>query len=153
MPYRVCKSFSVESGHMLSKHPGLCRYPHGHSRRIDVVLEADALDNGEMVCDFKALKLAVLEHINRLDHAMAVNTLDPLLPQLKAVEQRVVLYDKMDPTTEVMAKDIYDHLKAELHARKTYTDERGINYTLPAGLRIERVRVTETASTWAEYYE
>jgi 6-pyruvoyltetrahydropterin/6-carboxytetrahydropterin synthase len=153
MPYRVCKSFHVESGHMLSKHPGLCRYPHGHSRRVDVVLEADRLDDMEMVCDFKALKLAVLKHIDRLDHAMAVNSQDPLLGQLKAVEQRIVLYDRQDPTTEIMAKDIYDHLKAELAARRTYTDDRGVQYRFPAGLRITRVRVTETATTWAEYYE
>jgi 6-pyruvoyltetrahydropterin/6-carboxytetrahydropterin synthase len=153
MPYRVCKSFHVESGHMLSKHPGLCRYPHGHSRRVDVVLEADGLDSMEMVCDFKALKLAVLKHIDRLDHAMAVNSQDPLLGQLKAVEQRIVLYDRQDPTTEIMAKDIYDHLKAELAAGRTYTDDRGVHYRFPAGLRITRVRVTETATTWAEYYE
>ena len=44
MRYRICKSFEIESGHMLSKHPGRCRFPHGHSRRVDVVLSAEDLD-------------------------------------------------------------------------------------------------------------
>ena len=59
MPYRVCKVFEVESGHMLSKHPDRCRFPHGHSRRVEVVVAADELDSHDMVCDFKALKLAI----------------------------------------------------------------------------------------------
>ena len=104
MTYRVCKSFHVESGHMLSKHPGLCRFPHGHSRRVDVVLAASALDRNEMVCDFKTLKLAVSAFIGRFDHAMAVNSNDPLLPQLKSVDEWLEHYrrfwsgsfDKMD---------------------------------------------------------
>ena len=58
MPFRICKTFEIESGHMLSKHGGKCRFPHGHSRRIEVVLVADQLNAADMVCDFKALKMA-----------------------------------------------------------------------------------------------
>jgi 6-pyruvoyltetrahydropterin/6-carboxytetrahydropterin synthase len=151
MKYRVCKSFHVESGHMLSKHPGLCQYPHGHSRRVDVVLASDALDSSEMVCDFKALKLAVKSYIDRLDHAMAINSQDKSLPSLQASNQRLVIYPNLDPTTEVMAKDIFDHLASELTQNKTYRDEQGTTYRFPKGLTLERVRVTETATTWAEY--
>lgn len=151
MTYRVCKSFHVESGHMLSKHPGLCRFPHGHSRRVDVVLAAEALDAHEMVCDFKTLKLAVTAFIERFDHAMAVNSNDRLLPQLRSVDERVVVFENADPTTELMAKYIYDHLRDELAAGKTYTDEKGHAYRFPPGVRLERVRVTETATSWAEY--
>lgn len=151
MTYRVCKSFHVESGHMLSKHPGLCRFPHGHSRRIDVVLAAPALDKSEMVCDFKTLKLAVSAFIGRFDHAMAVNSNDPLLPQLKSVDERVVVFENADPTTELLAKYIFDHLSSELAAGKTYTDDRGDGYRFPPGVTLERVRVTETSTSWAEY--
>ena len=42
MPFRIGKSFVIESGHLLSKHPGKCRFPHGHSRRVEVVLAAAA---------------------------------------------------------------------------------------------------------------
>jgi 6-pyruvoyltetrahydropterin/6-carboxytetrahydropterin synthase len=156
MLYRVCKSFEVESGHMLSKHPGLCRFPHGHTRRVEVVLCSETLDAQDMVCDFKTLKLAVREHLARLDHAMAVNSADPMLPALRgatgdAVRERVVTFENQDPTTEVLARSIYEFLAGELRAGRTYRDEQGLEYRFPPGLRLERVRVSETSSTWAEY--
>jgi hypothetical protein len=61
LPYRICKAFRVENAHMLSKHPEKCKFPHGHSRRVEVVLSAETLDAADMVCDFKAVKLAIGE--------------------------------------------------------------------------------------------
>lgn len=155
MPYRVCKSFEVESGHMLSKHPSLCRYLHGHSRTVSVVLVAETLDAHDMVCDFKAVKLALRDHLERLDHSMAMNSNDPTLAAMKSgpLGERVVVFDNVDPTTEIFAKHIFDILAHELRAGKTYHDDRGVAYRFPAGLRLERVRVSETSSTWAEYGE
>ena len=49
MPYRICKTIEIENGHMLSKHPDKCRFPHGHTRRVELVLEADDLDENGMV--------------------------------------------------------------------------------------------------------
>lgn len=152
MTYRVCKAFEVESGHMLSKHPDRCRYPHGHSRRIEIVVAAESLDHNDMVCDFKALKLAIGEFLDRFDHAMAVNSDDPLVEALRSVEGgRVIVFEGMDPTTEVLARHIHDFLKAELASGRTYRDERGTEYVLRADLSVERVRVWETTSSWAEY--
>ena len=37
MPYRICKSLEVENGHMLAKHPDKCRFPHGHTRKIEFI--------------------------------------------------------------------------------------------------------------------
>lgn len=155
MPYRVCKAFEIESGHMLSKHPGLCRFPHGHSRRVEVVLAADALDARDMVCDFKTLKLALGHHLARFDHALALNSDDPalhaLLGSASPDDRRLVVMDGVDPTTEVMAKFIFDLLASEIHAGRAYRDERGIEYRFNPAVRVERVRVSETSSTWAEY--
>ena len=63
MPYRICKRFEVESGHMLSRHPARCKFPHGHTRTIEVVLEAGTLDANNMVCDFKAIKEKLLSNL------------------------------------------------------------------------------------------
>lgn len=157
MPYRVCKAFEIESGHMLSKHPGLCRFAHGHSRRVEVVLRAETLDDRDMVCDFKALKLALGDHLARLDHAMAINSDDPNLPALRghgsADDRRLVVFDRVDPTTEVLAKMIFDVLSREVGSGRTYRDERGVEYRFAPGVRVERVRVSETSSTWGEYGE
>jgi len=151
MLYRVCKSFEVESGHMLSKHPGRCRFPHGHSRRVDLVLSCETLDERDMVCDFKAVKLAVSEFLDSFDHAMAVNSQDPNLPALKEADQRVVVFEGVDPTTEVMAERIYRFLETRIAAGGTYVDDAGLEFSLRPGVTLERVRVTETSSSWAEF--
>ena len=151
--YRVCKTFTVESGHMLRKHPEKCRYPHGHTRTIEVVVSSASLDGNEMVVDFKALKLAVADYIQRLDHTMAINSEDPLLdPILSVHPESLIVFEKLDPTTEVIAKDLFDHVQDVL--RKGFSGEAGsgIRYTIvPGAVMLERVRVWETPSSWAEY--
>ncbi len=152
MVYRVCKSFEIESGHMLSKHPGRCRFPHGHSRRIEVVLASETLDANDMVCDFKAIKLAVGELLDAWDHAMAVNSDDPSLEQVKSVAgDRVVVFQGEDPTTEALARRIYEHVTGLLASGGAVRDDDGAEYRFPGGVRVERVRVGETSSSWAEY--
>ncbi len=147
MVYRVCKVFEVESGHMLSKHPDRCRFPHGHTRRIEVVVSSDSLDANDMVCDFKALKLAVGDYVQRYDHAMAANSEDPLLPALRETHpDGVVVFENRDPTTEVIAHDLFDFVSCVL--REGF---EGDGYRIPPGrVRLDRVRVWETPNSWAE---
>lgn len=155
MTYRICKSFTIESGHMLSKHPGLCRFPHGHSRRVDVVICAERLDDREMVCDFKTLKLALGEYLASFDHALMINSEDPMLERLGPVRERVIVLEKQDPTTEVLAERIFRFIDTELNAGKVYVDQSATGqcheFRFGPGVRVERVRVTETDSSWAEY--
>ncbi len=152
MVYRVCKSFEIESGHMLSKHPGRCRFPHGHSRRVEVVLVSQTLDANDMVCDFKAIKLAIGELLDAWDHAMALNSDDPRLEAVKGVAgDRVVVFQGEDPTTEALARRIYEHVAHRLASGGVVADEGGVEYRFPESVRVERVRVGETSSSWAEY--
>jgi 6-pyruvoyltetrahydropterin/6-carboxytetrahydropterin synthase len=151
--YRVCKSFTVESGHMLSKHAERCRFPHGHTRTIEVVVASEKLDSNDMVLDFKALKLAVGDYIDRLDHAMALNSNDPLLPALRQVHPESILeFKDTDPTTEVIAKDLFDHIDGVLKAGFLGDSTGCATYRIePGAVTLERVRVWETPSSWAEY--
>ncbi|MBX3358446.1 MAG: 6-carboxytetrahydropterin synthase [Phycisphaeraceae bacterium] len=152
MVYRVCKSFEIESGHMLHKHPGLCRFLHGHTRRVEVVLACETLDQYDMVCDFKVVRLAVGEFLNRLDHAMAVNSNDPVVGHLPAAQrERLVVFNDQDPTTEVFAKYIYEFLAGEIARGGSYREAHGGEYRFNPGVVLERVRVSETSSSWAEY--
>jgi 6-pyruvoyltetrahydropterin/6-carboxytetrahydropterin synthase len=151
MLYRVCKVFEVESGHMLSKHPGRCRYPHGHSRRVEVVVASAELDENDMVCDFSALKAALGECLDRLDHAMALNSEDPALERLAAFDERLVIFQGKDPTTEVLAQYIYEYLGNRVKSGDELRDDRGRVFRLPRNLIVERIRVGETSSSWAEY--
>jgi 6-pyruvoyltetrahydropterin/6-carboxytetrahydropterin synthase len=151
MPFRIGKTFEIESGHMLSKHPGKCRFPHGHSRRIEVVLVADQLNAADMVCDFKALKTALESFIERWDHALCLNTSDPEFAYLaEAFRPRVIPFAEADPTSELMAHAIFKEGVRCLREAVTHPNPA---LAIPAGVRIERVRVTETSSSWAEYCE
>lgn len=149
MPYRICKSLEIENGHMLSKHPDKCRFPHGHTRKVEFVLEADALDEHQMVCDFKMIKELVGEWLDSFDHAMCMNTADPAYAEFKArFGDRIIGFENQDPTTELMARTIFDHTTQALAGHATRGDAR---YPLSAGVRLCRVRVWETSSSWAEY--
>ncbi|MFT3783901.1 MAG: 6-carboxytetrahydropterin synthase [Nibricoccus sp.] len=151
MPFRISKSFEIETGHLLTKHPDKCRFPHGHSRRVDIVLTAQSLDANDMVCDFKAVKAALKPFLDSLDHAFCLNTDDPQFAYYqKTYGTQIVPFEKTDPTSEIMAKTIFDELRRRLADGAALADAR---YRVPAGVRIERVRVTETSSSWAEYYE
>lgn len=147
--YRICKSLEIENGHMLSKHPDKCRFPHGHSRKVEFVIEAEELDGNEMVCDFKLVREAVGEWLESLDHAICMNTTDPAYPEFKErYGERVIGFEDRDPTTEVMAKAIFDHATKALTA---YRQQADLRYELRADVRLCRVRVWETSSSWAEY--
>jgi len=148
--YRVCKVFDIESGHMISKHPGRCRYPHGHTRRIELVLTARELNEQDMVVDFKWIRLAMEELLNRLDHAMCINSKDPYLDNLQQISRRVVIFDGVDPTTEVLTRYIFDYLDARIRDTTPTADANG-GYAIGPNVRLERVRVWETPTTWAEY--
>lgn len=151
MPFRISKIFEIENGHLLSKHPEKCRFPHGHSRRVEVVLAADKLDANDMVCDFKAVKVALGQFLESWDHAFCLNTSDPQFEQYQKIYgAQIVPFEKADPTSELMAKTIFDEMKRRLSEAVASPDAR---YRVAAGVRVERVRVTETSSSWAEYAE
>lgn len=149
MPYRIAKTLTFESGHLLTKHRGRCRFPHGHSRTVEVVIAADQLDANDMVCDFKAVKRALESFLDGWDHAFCVNTSDPSFALLqRTYGERLVPFTNTDPTSEVMARTIFDTLQSTL---QQHAGDPAREYPIPASVRLERVRVTETATSWAEY--
>jgi 6-pyruvoyltetrahydropterin/6-carboxytetrahydropterin synthase len=147
--YRLCKRFTVESGHMLSKHPEKCRFPHGHTRTIELVVASDRLNEQDMVVDFKALKLAVKEEIDRFDHRMAIHRDDPLNQAIQSVYPDSVIEFDADPTTEVMAQFLFERTAAILASG--YESPCGHYRVSPNQVKLERVRVWETPTSWAEY--
>ena len=149
MPYRICKSLEIENGHMLSKHPDKCRFPHGHSRKVEFVIEADELDANEMVCDFKIIREAIGDWLDSLDHALCMNTADPAYEDFKSrYGERVIGFENQDPTTELMARAIFDHTRKALEA---YANQPATRYHLRSHVRLVKVRLWETSSSWAEY--
>jgi 6-pyruvoyltetrahydropterin/6-carboxytetrahydropterin synthase len=150
MPYRVCKTIDIESGHMLSKHPGKCKFPHGHTRKVEFVLEAECLNRNEMVCDFLVMKELISDYLEALDHAICVNTADPAYHELRArYGEKIIAFENEDPTTEVMARVIF---QAFVQRLADYAERRDESSPLDGKVRLASVKVWETASSWAEYY-
>jgi 6-pyruvoyltetrahydropterin/6-carboxytetrahydropterin synthase len=147
--YRICKTIEIENGHMLTHHPDKCRFPHGHSRKVEIVIEADELDANGMVCDFKIVREAVGGYLETFDHALCVNTQDPMFDTLKQTYgDRVIAFTDTEPTTEILSKTFFDAIKSHLAEYASRPDTR---YQLRPSVRLARVRVWETSSSWAEY--
>lgn len=137
---------------MLSKHPDKCKFPHGHSRKVECVLEADTLDEREMVCDFKLIKQVISDYLDAYDHAMCMNTEDPAFAEFRErYGDRVIAFENEDPTTEVIAREIFKTLQDKL---KHLTEDEATKYPFRnAEVRVVKVRVWETSSSWAEYFQ
>jgi 6-pyruvoyltetrahydropterin/6-carboxytetrahydropterin synthase len=69
---QIRKSFTFEAAHVLPHHPGKCARLHGHSYRLDVVLEGPLQATGPatgMVEDFEVVSRVVKAAvIGDLDH-------------------------------------------------------------------------------------
>jgi len=150
MTYRIGKIFEIESGHILSKHPERCQFPHGHSRKVEVVLEADTLDARDMICDYSVIKAIMAGYLDTYDHAMCINTDDEKYADFKsAYGERLIPFEHQDPTSEVMAKTIFDKSQQQL---SEYLEGEQHLYPLRSCVRIKRIRVWESRTAWAEYY-
>lgn len=68
----IRKLFKFESAHIVRgcSSRRCSRSLHGHSYKVEVLLEADALDHGQMVYDFGLLKGTVGDFIDAFDHAV-----------------------------------------------------------------------------------
>lgn len=149
MPYRICKSFEIENGHLLSRHPDKCRYPHGHSRKVEVIVEAEELDENDMVCDFKAIREVAEQILEPFDHALCVNTDDPAFHTLQSLYgERIIPFPSTEPTTEVLARYFFEKIEEQIQFLSKQPQRR---YPLRPSLRLVRVRVWETSDSWAEY--
>lgn len=148
--YRICKRIELESGHLLSKHPGNCQFPHGHTRSVELIFAAESLDDNDMVMDFKLIKEMLGNFLNRFDHALCMNTDDANFELFRhSYGDRIIPFEHQDPTSEAMAYTVFRYAREAL--RRAIEGE--FTYKARACVRLERVRIWETSSCWAEYSE
>jgi 6-pyruvoyltetrahydropterin/6-carboxytetrahydropterin synthase len=118
---------------------------------VEFIVEADHLDRNDMVCDFKVMKEAVEDFVMSFDHSLCMNTEDPQYSAMReAYGDRVIGFPGKDPTTEVLAKALHDEFRKRL---AVYARNADAVYPLSEAVHIVRVRLWETGSSWAEYYE
>jgi 6-pyruvoyltetrahydropterin/6-carboxytetrahydropterin synthase len=130
--YSVTKRIDFCYGHRLLDYDGVCQHPHGHNAVAEIEVTTDTLDARNMVVDFTDIKNAVKGWIDReLDHKMILRHDDPLVQALRILGEPMFLLDS-NPTVERIARLIFDTSREH-------------------GLRVTRVTVWETPSSWATY--
>ncbi len=124
--FEVSVEESFAAGHALRGYRGKCENPHGHNYKVRVTLRGQELDQIGLLFDFKDLKLAMNDIIERFDHQY-LNDLDA--------------FKVANPSAENLAKYFYDETSHKLHQA---TDGR---------VRVRDVTVWETDNTTAKYFE
>lgn len=99
MRVRLVKSFDFEAAHWLPCFPEghKCRRMHGHSFRVDVVVEGDVPEEKGYLIDYGDIKRAIAPIRERLDHYC--------LNEIPGLE---------NPTSEVLAVWIWERLRETL---------------------------------------
>ena len=140
---RISKEFTFDMAHALLGYDGLCKNIHGHSYTlvvtvIGVPLQEESSPKIGMLIDFKDLKNIIKRQIiDRFDHALVLNNASPkeLVDILLKNYEKIVLLD-YQPTTE--------NLIADMAAR--------IGDLLPDNLKLFSLRLSETPSSYAEWF-
>lgn len=88
------------SAHTLRDYPGDCSRMHGHNWKVEVEVNASALNEHDMGMDFKTIKTATRELAKTLDHRY-LNEIPP--------------FDTINPTAENIAKYFYQNLSKTLN--------------------------------------
>lgn len=142
---RITKIFTFETGHALYGYDGKCKNVHGHSYKLSVtVIGTPITDTANvkygMVIDFGDLKKIVKEQIvDIFDHATVFNKNTPHVELAKELKERghdVILVD-YQPTSENMVIDFADKIKRHL----------------PETIRLYSLRLQETETSFAEWYQ
>jgi len=70
----IRKLFKFENAHIVRECSTLrcSKNIHGHSYKVEVLLESNYLDNGQMVYDFGLTKIYIKEIIDSFDHAITL---------------------------------------------------------------------------------
>jgi 6-pyruvoyltetrahydropterin/6-carboxytetrahydropterin synthase len=118
--YELLISTDFAAAHRLREYDGNCERLHGHNWKVDVVLRADALDDLGMALDFREAKRLIGEVLERFDHQY-LNEVEP--------------FDQRNPTTENIARTIFERLAAKL----------------PDGVSVARVTAWESEGCGASY--
>jgi len=142
---RITKQFSFETGHALYGYDGKCKNVHGHSYKLSVTVIGKPITDTTnvkygMVIDFGDLKKIVKEQIvDVFDHATVFNKNTPhieLAAELQNRGHHVILVD-YQPTSENMVIDFAAKIKA----------------LLPADVALHSLRLQETETSFAEWYQ
>jgi len=116
---------------------------HGHSYKVEVLLESDYLDHGQMVYDFGLTKLYIKDLIDSFDHGITLWSGDDpeYLSAMKRFSRRWVELP-VSPSAEQFARVIYLMVERVLVLTRMQNGERNV--------RLHSIIVHETETGYAQ---
>lgn len=143
----IRKLFKFEGAHIVRDcSSARCKFSlHGHSYKVELILSADALDNGQMVYDFGLLKSHIKDMIDSFDHAISIWQKDD--PDYIAACQKFsarYIVMPVSPSAEQYARVIFYLCDLILNATIMQNNEQGV--------RVHSVIVHETDTGYAQCF-
>ncbi len=143
----IRKKFAFENAHIVRNcSSDRCRRSiHGHSYKVELLLEAHALDHGQMVYDFGLLKGGIRDLIDSFDHAVAFWA-DDAADYLAACRQFSARWISLpvSPSAEQFSRVIFVLVDAMLAQTVMQNNEQGV--------LLHSVIVHETESGYAQAF-
>ena len=119
---------------------------HGHSYKVEVLLESNYLDNGQMVYDFGLTKLYIKELIDAFDHAITLWSKDDTayIDAMKQYSSRWVELP-VSPSAEQFSRVIYLMVERVLECTQMQNGEKEVN--------LHSIIVHETETGYAQGFK
>ena len=119
---------------------------HGHSYRVEVLLESNYLDNGDMIYDFGLMKLSIKELIDAFDHAITIWSKDNLdyIKDMKKHSKRWIELP-VSPSAEQFSRVIYLIIEKVLELTIMQNNERDI--------KLNSIIIHETQTGYAQAFK
>jgi len=109
------------SAHCLKGYNGNCSEIHGHNWVVQAFVQAEELDGIGIAMDFRSLRNELEDILKSLDHSF-LNKIPP--------------FDKINPTSENLAKFIFEKLSEKINSEK---------------VKVSKIRVCESPGSGATY--
>ena len=119
--YEVTIEMHFSSAHRLRQYDGECERLHGHNWDVKVSVASEELNDLGMVIDFKELKGETNKLMDKFDHQY-LNEIPP--------------FTELNPTTENIAKYIFDELSRSINTDST---------------KVSKVTIWESRTSYASY--
>jgi len=119
---------------------------HGHSYKVEVLLESNYLDNGQMVYDFGLTKLYIKELVEAFDHAITLWSEDDLayINDMKKHSARWIVLP-VSPSAEQFSRVIYLMVEQVLACTGMVNGERDV--------KLHSIIVHETETGYAQGFK
>ena len=97
--YEIKVTGAFSSAHNLNNYQGKCENLHGHNWKVEIAVCKKKLDEAGLGIDFKLLKTILFKKLDKLDHTHL---------------NKLSFFKKNNPTSENIAKYIFDNLHKEI---------------------------------------